>query len=89
VGFSAAYALWGVEALLFFLLVRLIRDRRRLEELHDSVVEGTLAAGSNGGLSSHQRRMREQWPLMASDMRREGKSPAEIELVRKQVFSSN
>jgi hypothetical protein len=33
--------------------------------------------------------MREQWPLMASDMRREGKSPAEIELVRKQVFSSN
>ena len=84
---SAANGLWVVEALLFYLLLRLIRDRRKLEELHESVLEGATGAGSGSGLTARQQRMREQWPRMASELRREGKTPAEIELVRKQVFS--
>ena len=87
VGLSAANGLWLVEALLFFLLLRLVRDRRRLEELHDSVLEGT-GGSSEPRLSAHQQRMREQWPLIAGDLRREGRSAAEIEQIRKQVFAT-
>jgi hypothetical protein len=86
VGFSAANALWGFEGLLFVCLVLLVRDRRRLEQLDEELAEGA------GVRSSPPRRLdptlSAQWREMARQLRAEGKSDAEIELVRRQVFST-
>jgi hypothetical protein len=80
---TAANALWGVEALLFGFLVKTVRDRRRLERLGAEVVEaaGSTPTGAADGVRS-------QWAQLAGQLRAEGKSAAQIEQLRKQLFSA-
>jgi hypothetical protein len=86
VGFSAANALWGFEGLLFVCLVLLVRDRRRLEQLDEELADGAAARASAPGRLDPT--LSAQWREMARQLRAEGKSDAEIELVRRQVFST-
>lgn len=80
---TAANALWGVEALLFVFLVKTVRDRRRLERLGAEVAQAAGAAPSttDDGVSS-------RWAQLARQLRAEGKSAAQVEQIRKQLFSS-
>ena len=80
---TAANALWGVEALLFVFLVKTVRDRRRLERLGAEVAQAAGAAPStkDDGVSS-------QWAQLARQLRAEGKSAAQVEQIRKQLFSA-
>jgi hypothetical protein len=87
VGFTAANALWVFEGLLFVCLVLLVRDRRRLEQLEEELADGTVAR-SSGAPRRLDPTLSAQWREMARQLRAEGKSDAEIELVRRQVFST-
>jgi len=80
---TAANALWGVEALLFVFLVKTVRERRRLERLGAEVAE---AAGA--GPYVRDDGVRSQWASLARQLRAEGKSAAQIEQIRKQLFSA-
>jgi hypothetical protein len=87
VGFTAANALWAFEGLLFVCLVLLVRDRRRLERL-DEEIAGVATVESSGRLPKLDPTLSAQWREMARQLRAEGKSAAEIERVRQQVFST-
>jgi hypothetical protein len=80
---TAANALWGVEALLFVFLVKTVRDRRRLERLGAEVAQaaGSAPSTKDDGVSS-------QWAQLARQLRAEGKSAAQVEQIRKQLFSA-
>jgi hypothetical protein len=80
---TAANALWGVEALLVVFFVKTVRERHRLERLGAEVSE---AAGS--GPSVKDDGVRSQWASLARQLRAEGKSAAQIEQIRKQLFSA-
>ena len=80
---TAANALWGVEALLFVFLLKTVRDRRRLERLGAELAEaGALARTPKNDEA------RSQWAELARQLRAEGKSPAQIEQIRQQLFSA-
>ena len=80
---TAANALWGVEALLFVFLVKTVRDRRRLERLG-----AELAEAASGGPAAKEHPARSQWAELARQLRAEGKSAAQIEQIRQQLFSA-
>jgi hypothetical protein len=81
---TAANALWGVEGLLFVFLVKTVRERRRLERLGAELAEAAAAPGR----SAKDDKTRSQWAELARQLRAEGKSQAQIEQIRQQLFSA-
>jgi hypothetical protein len=81
---TAANALWGVEGLLFVFLVKTVRERRRLERLGAELAEAAAAPGK----STKDDKTRSQWAELARQLRAEGKSQAQIEQIRQQLFSA-
>jgi hypothetical protein len=69
--------------MLFLFLAKTVRDRRRLERLGAEVAEtaGDAPAATGDGVRS-------QWAQLARQLRAEGKSAAQIEQLRKQLFSA-
>jgi hypothetical protein len=80
---STFVGLWGVELALFFLLIRSVRERRRIARLGEAVAEG---AGRGRPPSRTDRGRHEQWPELARQLSREGMSRSELERLRRQLF---